>query len=72
VELMDESGIRKECTRSFPARFAPAFINEIQEFMDCILEKRKPGITAFDGYMASKMAMLATESFREHKPIQIN
>jgi myo-inositol 2-dehydrogenase/D-chiro-inositol 1-dehydrogenase len=71
VELMDETGIRKECSRSFPARFGPAFIAEIQEFFDCILENRKPEITIFDGYMASKMAVLATESFRKNILIDI-
>ncbi len=71
VELMDETGIRKECSRSFPARFGPAFVSELQEFVHCILENRKPEITVFDGYMASKMAVLATESFRKHTLIDI-
>jgi myo-inositol 2-dehydrogenase/D-chiro-inositol 1-dehydrogenase len=71
VELMDETGIRKECSRSFPTRFGPAFLAEIQEFIDCIHEKRKPEITVYDGLMASKMAVLATESFRNNKPIVI-
>lgn len=71
VELLDETGIRKECNRSFPARFGPAFITELQEFIDYIVGKKKPGITIFDAYMASKMAVLATESFRKHELIKI-
>ena len=70
VELMDETGIRKECIRSFPARFGPAFLTEMQEFFDCIISKRKPEITARDGLMASKMAAMATESFRNQKPVE--
>ena len=44
VELIDATGIRKECVDSFSERFHEAFVNEIQEFVDCIREDRKPSV----------------------------
>jgi myo-inositol 2-dehydrogenase/D-chiro-inositol 1-dehydrogenase len=71
VEILDHSGIRKECSQSFPERFSQAFINEMQEFINCILEERKPEVTVKDGVASSKIAALATESFRKGTLIKL-
>jgi len=71
VEILDSSGVRQECTQCFSERFEHAFIAELQEFVDCILEQRKPEITAYDGTRATEIAVLATESFRENKLIHL-
>ncbi len=71
VELIDSNGIRKECSQSFPERFQEAFVNEMQEFVDCILEQRKPLVTAWDGIRATEIAELATQSFHNNELIKI-
>jgi myo-inositol 2-dehydrogenase / D-chiro-inositol 1-dehydrogenase len=71
VELLDHSGVRKECSQSFPERFSQAFESEMQEFVDCILENRKPGITAHDGTRATEIAIQSTQSFRNKELVKL-
>ncbi|HCB91835.1 MAG TPA: inositol 2-dehydrogenase, partial [Ruminococcaceae bacterium] len=40
VEILDTGGVRKECSENFLERFKDAYLKEMQEFADCILEKR--------------------------------
>ena len=71
VEIIDSGGIRKECSQSFQERFADAFVNEMQEFVDCIINNRKPEINVNDGVESSKIAELATKSFVTNKLIKL-
>lgn len=69
VQILDNKEIAKECFQSFQDRFKQAFINEIQEFINCIVQSRKPEITIEDGIQATLIAEKATESFRENKQL---
>ena len=71
VEIIDQNGVRKECSQSFHERFEDAFKNEMQEFVDCILENRKPEVNVEDGVQSSKIAELATKSFKTNSLIKL-
>lgn len=71
VEIIDQDGIRKECSQSFQERFEAAYKNEMQEFVDCIIENRKPDVKVEDGVQASKIAELATKSFKTNSLIKL-
>jgi len=71
VEILDNQGIRKECSQSFHERFEEAFVNEMQEFVDCIREKRMPDVSVEDGVESSRIAELATQSFKTHQLIKL-
>lgn len=71
VELLDHTGVRKECSQSFSERFSQAFESEMQEFVNCIIEGRKPGITAHDGTRATEIAILSTQSFRNKELVKL-
>jgi myo-inositol 2-dehydrogenase/D-chiro-inositol 1-dehydrogenase len=71
VEIMDHSGVRKECSQSFHERFGDAFVNEMQEFVDCIRENRRPEVHVNDGVESSRIAELATQSFKTNQLIKI-
>lgn len=70
VELLDSNGVRKECSQSFPERFSQAFESEMHEFINCIVENRKPEITAHDGTRATEIAIAATHSFRNKELVK--
>ena len=70
VEIIDGMGVRKECSQSFFERFEQAYINEVQEFVDCILENRKPEVTVDDGVKTSRIAEIATKSFKNNELIK--
>ena len=65
VEILDNSGVRKECSENFLERFESSYVNEIQEFTDCILENRKPDVTVYDGTRVSEIAYRCKESFEK-------
>jgi len=65
VEILDNSGVRKECSENFLERFESSYVNEIQEFTDCILENRKPDVTVYDGTRVSEIAYRCRESFEK-------
>ncbi len=70
VEVIGKDGILKECSQSFHERFSDAYRNEMQEFVDCILENRKPEVSVVDGVESSRIAELATESFKANSLIK--
>jgi myo-inositol 2-dehydrogenase/D-chiro-inositol 1-dehydrogenase len=65
VEVLDGYGVRKECSENFLERFDTAYVNEVQEFVDCINEGRKPDVTVYDGTRVSEIAYTCKSAF-EH------
>jgi myo-inositol 2-dehydrogenase/D-chiro-inositol 1-dehydrogenase len=63
VEILDNNGVRKECSENFLERFDTAYINEVQEFVNCIVEKRKPSVTVYDGTKVSEIAYACKAAF---------
>lgn len=71
VEILDNSGVRKECSQNFLERFETAYLNEVQEFVNCILENRKPEVSVYDGLNATKIAYACKKSFEEKILVKI-
>ncbi|GHV30935.1 myo-inositol 2-dehydrogenase [Spirochaetia bacterium] len=63
VEILDSYGVRKECSENFLERFDTAYVNEVQEFVNCIVEKRKPLVTVYDGTRVSEIAYTCKAAF---------
>lgn len=70
--LYNRSGVVKECVESFPERFAEAYILEMQEFIDCISEGRKPSVSAHDGTRTTQATFAASQSFKQQCVIAID
>jgi len=71
VTIFNDEGAVKECMSGFLERFEAAYLNETQEFINCILENRKPGVSVYDGTKSTRTAYAATESFRNGKLISL-
>jgi myo-inositol 2-dehydrogenase/D-chiro-inositol 1-dehydrogenase len=65
VEVLDEHGVRKECSENFLERFDAAYVNEVQEFVNCIIGGRKPEVTVYDGTRASEIAYTCKTAFEQ-------
>jgi myo-inositol 2-dehydrogenase/D-chiro-inositol 1-dehydrogenase len=63
VEILDSHGVRKECSENFLERFDAAYVNEVQEFVSCIVENRKPTVTVYDGTRVSEIAYACKAAF---------
>ena len=70
VEILDNSGVRKECSENFLERFESSYVNELQEFVDCIIEEKKPSVTVYDGTRVSEIAYKCKESFESGKQLR--
>ena len=71
VEILDSNGVRKECSQDFLERFETAYLDELKEFVDCIINKRKPEVTVYDGTRTTIIAYACKESFETGKLIDI-
>jgi myo-inositol 2-dehydrogenase/D-chiro-inositol 1-dehydrogenase len=65
VEVLDGHGVRKECSENFLERFDTAYVNEVQEFVDCIINGRKPAVTVYDGTRVSEIAYTCKSAFEQ-------
>ena len=65
VEISDRHGVRHECVQTFYDRFEEAFLLQAQDFIDCIVDGRKPELTLRDAMEATRGAEALTRSFRE-------
>jgi predicted dehydrogenase len=69
--ILDESGHRGEYPASYAERFSQAYHDEVEDFVNCILEDRTPNITARDGKAAIEIGFAADESMKRKAPVYI-
>ncbi|MDR0720133.1 MAG: inositol 2-dehydrogenase, partial [Treponema sp.] len=65
VEILDSHGVRRECSQNFLERFDAAYVNEVQEFVNCIMEGKKPEVTVYDGRRVSEIAYTCKAAFEQ-------
>lgn len=63
VTIFNDSGVLQECVGGFLERFEEAYVAEVQEFVNCILEGRAPAVGVEDGVKSTEMAYGCKESF---------
>jgi len=63
VTVFDHTGARRECSEGFLERFEQAYLSEAEEFINCIIEKRQPKVTAEDGVNSTVLAYACKRSF---------
>jgi myo-inositol 2-dehydrogenase / D-chiro-inositol 1-dehydrogenase len=71
VEILDSTGVVRECSQNFLERFGDAYLEEVREFIDCIATGRKPEVTVRDGTNCTRIAYAATESYRQKRVINL-
>jgi myo-inositol 2-dehydrogenase/D-chiro-inositol 1-dehydrogenase len=70
VEMADAWGVRNECTPTFYERFAEAFLNEAQAFVDVVREDAAPPLTLHDATEATRIGIALTESLRSKRSVE--
>ncbi|XOQ49619.1 MAG: inositol 2-dehydrogenase [Eubacteriales bacterium] len=71
VEILDSYGVRKECSENFLERFEQSYVEEMKEFVDCILKNRKPDVTVYDGRRVLEIANACKKSFETGELVKI-
>ncbi len=70
--LYNKNGVVTECVEGFPQRFAESYLAEMQEFVDCICEGRKPGVTVYDGTKSTAIGFATTEAWKSGKTVKMD
>ncbi|RPI83260.1 MAG: inositol 2-dehydrogenase [Chloroflexi bacterium] len=56
----------------FIQRYAPCYVDEVREFLECVRDDKIPSITGEDGRMAVVLGFAAWKSLRENRPVKIS
>lgn len=70
-QILDETGIVKECSQGFPERFKEAYLGEMKAFVQHILEDTRPELTVYDGTQTSAVGYAATEALRSGNIVKL-
>lgn len=71
VTVFDETGAAQECSDGFLERFEQAYLSEVEEFISCIRENRKPSVTVEDGVLSTALGYACKESFETGELIMV-
>jgi scyllo-inositol 2-dehydrogenase (NAD+) len=66
--FLNKNGGTQTLADHFLTRFADAYVSELRDFVDNVLNDRPPRITGEDGLRALEIAVAAENSYREGKP----
>jgi inositol 2-dehydrogenase len=71
ILVMTKDGITHDTVPYFTERFEQAYITQLQDFVENVLQGKPPAVTCADGVAALQASAAATLSFRENRPVKI-
>lgn len=71
IMVMTKGGITHDTVPYFTERFEQAYITQLQDFVNNVLEGKPPSITCADGVAALQASAAATLSFKETRAVKI-
>ena len=71
IMVMTKDGITHDTVPYFTERFEQAYISQLQDFVDNVLQSRPPTVTCADGVAALQASAAATLSHKENRPVKI-
>ncbi len=72
IFVMTKEGITHDVVPHFMERFEMAYLNQIQDFVNNVLQDKEPSIKAVDGVAALKVSLAATKSYHENRPFDVS
>ena len=66
-----EHGLVTPIFRSWPERFASAYVREMKHFLECIRTGSKPSVNGHDGRWSVAAVLAATASFLEERSVRV-
>ena len=72
ILVMTREGITHDAVPYFMERFESAYLAQIQDFVDNVLQGRQPSITGADAVAALRISIAATASQHEKRPVDVS
>ena len=69
--IYDKTGAVQECVRNFPERFQEAYVEEMKEFVDCVMNGKTPGVVVHDGTAATQICEAAQKALETGEIVKI-
>jgi predicted dehydrogenase len=69
--FLTAAGSSRNVADHYLTTFADAYVAEMRDFVDCILEDREPRVTGLDGLKALAIAVAAETSHLKGKPVEV-
>lgn len=69
IQVLTKSGSQQDVVNHFLVRFQDAYVSEMRDFVETILQDRTPRVTPHDGRQALAVVIAAVRSFQEARPI---
>lgn len=71
IMVMTKEGITHDVVPYFTERFEQAYLTQLQDFVDNLLQGKPPAVTCADGVAALQASAAATLSFKENRPVTV-
>lgn len=71
ILIMTKNGITHDTVPYFTERFEQAYIAQLQNFVENVLQGKPPAVSCADGVAALQASVAATLSFKENRPVTI-
>jgi len=73
TQLWDSNGQSQDLPLFFfLQRYTDSYVAEMQEFVNCVLDKKKPSCSGNDGLIAVVIGLAAKKSYAEKRPVKIS
>lgn len=72
VLVMTKEGITHDTVPYFMERFENAYVAQLQDFVDNVINQREPPVTGADGIAALQISVAATRSLKEGRPVIVS
>jgi scyllo-inositol 2-dehydrogenase (NAD+) len=72
VTILTKQGVTHDTVPYFMERFEQAYVNQLQDFVDNVLNGKAPSISCADGVAALEVSIAATVSMTESRPVQVS
>jgi len=69
--VMTKEGITHDTVPYFPQRFEQAYVSQLQDFVNNVVNDKPPSVTCADGVAALNVSVAATQSFKEGRPVSL-
>lgn len=69
--VLTKEGVTHDVVPHFMERFGDAYLSQIQNFVDNVLNGKEPDVTGEDGIKALQISLAATQSYKENRPIEL-
>ena len=53
-------------------RYPETYVNEVREFIDCVMHDKAPSVTGRDGRLSVVLGYAALKSYRENRPVRLS